>query len=201
MAIAHMGYWQSDSIDSRTFWISPELSEMYGLAAEDGIIAIADIRARYLGSAPQELFRHYCQCWEDGQPYAVRGQYHHPDGRIIDYSVHGEAERDDAGRIVRVSGIVRDVTDEVAAIRSSTASEKQLADFLDTASDWCWETDTEHRFCQLERGSEWAKSMLGVAGFGLTRWDLPLVPEDLGRMREHQAEMLPEIRTVTEATM
>ena len=41
MAIAHMGYWQSDSIDSRTFWISPELSEMYGLAAEDGIIAIA----------------------------------------------------------------------------------------------------------------------------------------------------------------
>jgi diguanylate cyclase (GGDEF)-like protein/PAS domain S-box-containing protein len=189
MAIAHMGYWQSDSIDSRTFWISPELSEMYGLAAEDGIIAIADIRARYLGSAPQELFRHYCQCWEDGQPYAVRGQYHHPDGRIIDYSVHGEAERDDAGRIVRVSGIVRDVTDEVAAIRSSTASEKQLADFLDTASDWCWETDTEHRFCQLERGSEWAKSMLGVPGFGLTRWDLPLVPEDLGRMREHQADL------------
>ena len=31
--------------------------------------------------------------------------------------------------------------------------------------------------------------MLGVAGFGLTRWDLPLVPEDLGRMLEHQADL------------
>jgi len=189
MAIAHMGYWQSDSPDSRTFWISPELSEMYGLPAEDGLAAIAEIRARYLGSAPHELLQHYRRCWQDGQPYAVRGQYRHPDGRVIDYSVHGEAERDEAGRIVRVSGIVRDITDEVAAIRSTAASEKQLADFLETASDWCWETDTEHRFCQLERGSEWAKSMLGVPGFGLTRWDLPLVPEDVSRMREHKADL------------
>ena len=189
MAIAHMGYWQSDSVDSRTFWISPELTEMYGLVAEDGLIAIAEIRSRYLGSAPEDLFRHYCRCWEDGQPYAVRGQYRHPDGRIIDYSVHGEAERDAAGRIVRVSGIVRDVTDEVAAIRSSAAAERQLADFLETASDWCWETDTDHRFSQLERGSEWARSMLGVPGFGLTRWDLPLIPEDVSRMREHKADL------------
>ena len=46
MAIALIGYWQSDSADSQTLWISPELSAMYGLPAENGIIAVADIRAR-----------------------------------------------------------------------------------------------------------------------------------------------------------
>ena len=189
MAIARLGYWQSGSADSQTLWISPELSAMYGLPAENGIIAVADIRARYLGSAPQELFQHACRCWNDGQPYAVRGQYRHPDGRIIDYSVHGEAIRDDAGRIVGISGIVRDVTDEVAAIRSSTASEKQLADFLETASDWCWETDAEHRFSQLDRGSDWAQSVLGVPGFGYARWELPLIPEDRERVLAHKADL------------
>ena len=189
MAIARMGYWQSESADSRVLWISSELGVMYGLATVDGTVAIDDIRARYVGRAPDELFRHYRRCWQDGEPYAVRGQYRHPDGRLVDYAVHGEAERDGQGRVVRVSGIVRDVTEEVAAIRSSAESQRMLADFLETASDWCWETDRDHRFCRLDRGADLAEVMLGNQAYGLTRWELPLAPEDEERMRRHRADL------------
>ncbi len=188
LTIARMGYWYSDDPASGELWVSPEMQALYGLTTPDGVMPIPTIRASYIddGGEPLRLFH---QCWIDGQSYVVPVRYRHPDGRVLDLRIHGEAERDAKGRIVRVCGIVKDVTEETQALRASEASERQLADFLETASDWCWETDAEHRFCQLERGSEWAKAMLGVPGFGLTRWDLPLIPEDVGRMREHKADL------------
>ncbi len=188
LTIARMGYWYSDDPASGVLWMSPEMEALYGLTAPDGIVSIPELRSSYIddGGEPLRLFH---QCWASGQSYVVPVRYRHPDGRVLDFRIHGEAERDAADRIVRVCGIVKDVTEELQALRASEASERQLQDFLETASDWCWETDTDHRFSQLERGSEWAKSMLNVPGFGLARWDLPLISEDVERMRQHKADL------------
>jgi diguanylate cyclase (GGDEF)-like protein/PAS domain S-box-containing protein len=189
MAIAGMGYWQSAGPDSKTLWISPELAALYGIATTDGIIAVADVRARYLGTAAADLNRGLLLCWSDGLPYRVEGQYRHPDGQVIDLSVHGEAERDAAGRVVAVSGIVRDVSEEKAVLRSFAASEQRLADFISTASDWCWQTDADHRLLPNALPDEINTAIQTIAAGHVARWDLPYLPEDHEAMARHRADM------------
>jgi diguanylate cyclase (GGDEF)-like protein/PAS domain S-box-containing protein len=189
MAIARMGYWRSAGPGHPTLWISPELSDMYGLATRDGFLPVAEIRARFLGTAPEELARGLACCWQDGTPYSVHVQYRHPLGQTVDFAVHGEAERDATGAITGISGIVRDISEEQAALRSVTDSEQRLSDFIGTASDWCWQTGPDHRFLPLALPSERNSAILTIADGGLARWELPIVPEHREAMQRHRADM------------
>jgi diguanylate cyclase (GGDEF)-like protein len=189
MAIARMGYWQSGLPGSGTIWISPELSAMYGLPTKDGMASLADIRARFLGTAVEELRSGLDRCWSEGTAYTVQAQYRHPRGDVVDFAIHGEAERDERGVITGISGIVRDITEEQAALRSVSASEQRLADFVSTASDWCWQTGPDHRFLALPLPGERNAAILAIAAGGFARWELPIVPEQREAMARHRADM------------
>ncbi len=189
MAIARMGYWRTAGLDGGIIWISPELSTMFGLATDNGRIRLEEIRSRYLGTAAEDLRRSQAICRAEGLPFFVHAQYSHPQGHVIDLAVHGEAERDETGAITGISGIVRDISEEQAALRSVTASEQRLSDFISTASDWCWQTGPDHRFLPVALPSERNKAILTIAAGGLTRWDLPIVPEHREAMARHRADM------------
>lgn len=189
LKIARMGYWRCDDLNSGGLWISPELAAMYQLPTDRGRVTFEAIRAGYLGEAPAELARNMAACWADGQAYVVRARYRRSDGVILDYAVHGEAERDESGRVVQVSGIVRDVTDETAALARLAHSEQRLADFVSTASDWCWETDADHRFRETRLDSSEATVLRELPVVGLRRWELPVVPEERCRMEQHRLDV------------
>lgn len=189
LKIARMGYWLCNDLDSGTLWISPELAGMYRLATDDGRVSFEAVRRGYLDEAPAELARSMIACWTDGEPYVVRGRYRRGDGAILDYAVHGEAERDGLGRVVQVSGIVRDVTEETAALARLAHSEQRLADFVSTASDWCWETDVEHRFRETRIDSGEGTVVRELRVVGLRRWDLPVIPDDRERMEQHRLDV------------
>jgi diguanylate cyclase (GGDEF)-like protein/PAS domain S-box-containing protein len=188
--IARMGYWQAESPDSSTFWISPELAAMYQLETDEGRVAIQAIRDHYLGQAPEELARVYRQCWQVGEAYCVHGGYQRPDGTRLQFAVHGEAERDENGHVIRVSGIVRDITEETEVLKRVAASEQRLTDFVTTASDWCWETGPDHRFMALHEREGEPTGIKRVDIAGRTRRDLPVVPEDRERMDRHFEDIL-----------
>ncbi|WP_293425174.1 putative bifunctional diguanylate cyclase/phosphodiesterase [Phreatobacter sp.] len=189
MGIARMGYWQAATADSPNFWISPELAAMYEMKTDDGAVPILTVRGRYLAESRPIIAHAYEQCWRTGETYAVHGRFQRRCGEIIDYMVHGEAERDEDGGIRRVSGIVRDVSEEMRAMRRMAESEQRLADFVATASDWCWESDSEHRLLPhaIHDGSFSAIQM--VAAGGKPRWELSFLPEDRDAMAAHRADM------------
>ncbi len=143
IGMAHMGYWESQSADAADFWISPELAAFYELETSDGFIPIACVRERYLPASRELLQAHYAACWSGGPAYAVHARLMKPDDRIVDCMVHGEPECDEHGRVQRVIGIVRDVTEETSVLRRLAESEQRLADFVSTASDWCWERNSK----------------------------------------------------------
>lgn len=174
MTIAGMGYWVVKVSDPATFWISPELADLVGVPA--GPIPVNMLRDRYHGDGAARVFAAFQHCVSAGTPYAVDVTYRHPDGRDLDLRVHGEAERDTLGSIVRISGIVVDKTQETEALKRVAASEQMLADFLDTATDWCWQTDAEHRFTRFEAGSATNRTIDLSLVIGKRRWDLD-VPE------------------------
>jgi len=183
-----MGYWESQSAAATDFWISPELAVLYEFETDDGFIPIATVRERFLPESRKVLEEHYAACWAWGQPYAVQTRLRRSDGSLLDCMVHGEPEFAD-GQVRRVSGIVRDVTEETSALRRLAESEQRLADFVSTASDWCWETDTAHRLLPYPKLLDGNAAFQTVASGGKARWELTYAPEDAEAMARLRADM------------
>lgn len=187
--LARMGYWESESPDATSFWISPELAAFYEFETADGFIPIATVRECYLPESREVLAAHYAACWAGGRPYAVNTRLRRFDGSLLDCVVHGEPEFDTHGRVQRVSGIVRDVTEETSALRRLAESEQRLADFVSTASDWCWESDATHRLLPYRQSLVGNAAFQSVAAGGRARWELAYAPEDADAMARHRADM------------
>lgn len=187
--MARMGYWESHSATATDVWISPEFAAFYQFETVDGFIPIATVRARYLPESREILEAHDAACWAEGQPYAVQAKLRGSDGRVLDCVVHGEPEFDAYGEVRRVSGIVRDVTEETSALRRLAESEQRLADFVSTASDWCWESDADHRLLPYPKSLAGNAAFQTVAAGRRARWELAYAPEDAEAMARHRADM------------
>ena len=111
------------------------------------------------------------------------------DGSLLDCVVHGEPEFDASGQVRHVSGIVRDVTEETSALRRLAESEQRLADFVSTASDWCWESDAAHQLLPYPKLLNGNAAFQTVASGRRARWELAYAPEDGEAMALHRADM------------
>lgn len=187
--MARMGYWESQSAAATDFWISPELAAFYEFETVDGLIPIVTASRRYVPESRRILEAHYAACWAEGQPYAVQARLRRSDGSLLDCVVHGEPEFDALGQVRRVSGIVRDVTEETSALRRLAESEQRLADFVSTASDWCWESDAAHRMLPYPKSLPGNAAFQTVAAGGKARWELAYAPEDEEGMARLRADM------------
>jgi PAS domain S-box-containing protein len=78
---------------------------------------------------------------------------------------------DTAGEVARYIAIKRDITERKETEAKLMASEARFKDFAETASDWLWETDAEHRFVYLadESGAYRGPGLPPAAG--KTRFD------------------------------
>jgi diguanylate cyclase (GGDEF)-like protein/PAS domain S-box-containing protein len=83
-----------------------------------------------------------------------------------------------------------DVTEKRRAQWQVVESEQRFRDFVSSASDWCWETDAEHRFTFI---SDAMKALLGVdptACIGLKRTEFAPIFEDQAASEAHLADFL-----------
>jgi diguanylate cyclase (GGDEF)-like protein/PAS domain S-box-containing protein len=82
-----------------------------------------------------------------------------------------------------------DVTAQANAQRALEDNRQRFEDFAESASDWCWETDAEHRYVDpdLFMGRE---ARFGSKDYvGQRRIDLPLAPEDRPVLEAHMLDL------------
>jgi len=142
---------------------------------------------------------------QDGEVSDFVNPLKRKDGSIWHGSANVRLDKDEAGNVVGVSGVVRDVTrrveieNELSAYREHleelieertqelVANRKRFADFAEVGSDWLWEADENHRFTWFsERMGEVLKADPGKL-IGTSPFDLPH-PEE-SRLSEKWAEM------------
>jgi PAS domain S-box-containing protein len=93
-----------------------------------------------------------------------------PDGAIKHVHLVVRATNDGPGSNDFI-GTITDLTAVKEANQALQESEQRFCDYAETASDWYWETDAEHRFIPLtERVRELGRLPL-TSRIGLTRWD------------------------------
>jgi diguanylate cyclase (GGDEF)-like protein/PAS domain S-box-containing protein len=111
------------------------------------------------------------------------------DGGVFWIELNGNPVHDEAGTFIGYRGTGRDITDRVLAEQRLRASEQRLADYLATASDWIWETDTAHRIILLD-GNRPAGSLPLDAVLGRRRWEVAGADPDTDpHWREHRATL------------
>ncbi len=93
-----------------------------------------------------------------------------PDGGKRYWSVSGLPVFDETGRFVGYRGLGRHITERKRVEERLRESEQRFRDYAEIASDWFWESDSEHRFTSFTRSA-------ATGGFvrdfiGKRRWEL-----------------------------
>ena len=99
-------------------------------------------------------------------------------GRIIAFTISTL----DGGRWLAVH---KDITDEHDAKRKLTESEQRFRDFTSVASDWCWETDKDHKFTFFTDAFEAFTGISPKELLGRSRSELPILEEDRPAVEAH----------------
>jgi PAS domain S-box-containing protein len=77
--------------------------------------------------------------------------------------------------VVKLRGIMVDVTDRRSAEQALRKSEERFRALTALSSDFYWETDREHRFVMMEYGKSFHGSMPSAAYLGKRRWEMSSV--------------------------
>lgn len=110
---------------------------------------------------------------------------HRDDGSINYIRVSGNPFYDADGAFAGYRGTSTNVTPQFEANLALELSNDRFRDFATAASDWCWETDAEHRYLDPESFGGRSASFGTLDFVGQRRIDLPFVEEDRPVLEQH----------------
>ena len=159
------------SPDGKQLRANPALVRLNGYATEaDMLSGVNDIASEwYVDPTRRDEFKRILR--EHGRVTDFQSEvYRHKTRERIWVSENAWEVRDEGGRLQYYEGSVRDITAEKRAAQRLGESEQRFRDYADTASDWFWESDREHRFTYLS-SSERRPNLRDSAVIGKKRWD------------------------------
>ena len=109
------------------------------------------------------------------------------DGEYRWFLFQAEPLRDESGNIVKWYGSSTDIEDRKRAEEALRESEVRFRDYAETASDWFWETGSDHKVTRVSDHLN-AVGIPPASLTGLARWDLANdVESEPDKWRRHRA--------------
>jgi PAS domain S-box-containing protein len=193
--LSHTSSWAWDMIRGDFTHTSAELYRLFGFDPDDPAATTPAIQARVVAEdfrALSEMLRRAVREMTMRLDFNFRIAL--PDGTIKHVHSVADAVLDRTGRIAEFVGTHMDVTEQYnarerleKALDALRESEQRFRDYAETASDWLWETDADHRFTRYSEHTE-VPGAIGV--IGQFRWDiasdLAAEPE---KWRQHRATL------------
>jgi diguanylate cyclase (GGDEF)-like protein/PAS domain S-box-containing protein len=177
-SMAHLASFQWE-VDANTVIWSPEMFQIFGLDPAQGAPNLEGQAQLYTPASTQNLYDAVSKALAGGMPYHLELTAVRPDGEQRPCDVRGFPQRDGSGRVVRITGLVQDITERKQAEAAFKASEERWKFAIEGAGDglWDWNIQTGQAFF-----SSRYKQMFGYvdADFGTTsdEWSKRIHPED-----------------------
>lgn len=183
-AVAGVGHWSAQVVSGQVSW-SAEMFCIYGRDPETFIPTNATVMSCFAPEARMRFQVEVDRMLDEGVEVGLESQIVHPDGSIRHVSIIGTAEKDQAGKVVRVFGVTQDITDRKSAEIALKQSEERLDLAIDAANAAIWDMDlTTNKLSVSPRLAEFL--MYDPESWVLNIEDRHQLshPDDLDRVRE-----------------
>ncbi len=188
-SLAVLGSWVYDIASNRYHW-SDGAHHLFGTdpagpppAPREFLASIASEDQRRWQDVHRRAIKH-------GSEARLEYRYKKPDGELIWVRSVALPEMNRSGRILRIAGIVQDITAMSAMTQQLAASEAKFRDLTQLSADWVWETDTLHRLSYLSEsavpalGGDWVRT-----GIGRCCWEFGTVDFPRADWEGHRADL------------
>ncbi|MBE7433009.1 MAG: PAS domain S-box protein [Anaerolineales bacterium] len=153
--IAHVGHWTWDIRENRVMW-SDEMKRIFGLDPDMVEGDLNEVIARSIHPDDQEKVNAAnISVIADGKPTPLEYRVIRSDGSVrMVWAEAGEAITDNDGKVVKLSGIVQDITDRKRVEEELRESEAKLRRLIEQSADGIMLTDEQGRLVEWNRGQE-----------------------------------------------
>lgn len=148
--LARLGHWEY-LVDEGSMRWSLEIMEMLGFESEHGPPSPSQRAGMHTPESWARLDAALESTITTGKPFQLDIELKRLDGEHRWLTVRGEAERDDAGRVVKVIGIAQDITEHKSIEAALRASEQRLEEAQTLCQVGSWELDRDNATMRWSR--------------------------------------------------
>lgn len=167
--IAQLGSWEKDLVQGEIEW-SEEARRIFAWAVDEPLTYAAFVQRLHPEDASKVLAAHTAAL--TGQaPLEIEYRIVLPDGAVRHLAERGELIRDQDGRLVRIAGVVQDISERKQMEMALANEQKMLRTFIDTVPDVLYAKDRDSRFLLanaatvVQVGAASAEAMIGKSDF------------------------------------
>lgn len=177
-SMAHLASFEWDADTNTTTW-SPEMFRIFGRDPALGVPNLEGQAALYTPESAQLLYDAIGEAMAEGTPYELELMAVMPDGEHRPCYVKAYPQTNASGRVVRIVGLLQDITERKRAEAALVASEGRWKFAIEGAGDglWDWNIQTGKAYY-----SPRYKAMLGFAeediGDTADEWSKRIHPDD-----------------------
>ena len=187
--VGHCGVWEYD-VASRSFTIDAQQARLYGAPEDIGVVTLDQWRGSVHRDDFSRVEAHLTGVTHGDLPYDLSFRIRRPDGRLRWLRSLGQGQRDEHGRVVRVVGLDRDVTEQEESAQKLRDAGERLSMAVDAAGGVAWVVSG------TPRALNWNSHGLEVYGVDLLEhpdaWLDVVLPEDQPRVAAAWREALAD---------
>ena len=154
------------------FYGSEEIYRIWGFDPAQGVPSRKAVLQRIHPDDRDRLNAQVERALSEKKRYSAAYRIVLPDGTVKHLESIGQPLFSTNGELVEVVATQIDVTERKRAEEALRESEAKFRDYAESASDWYWETDPDHKFTRLtEDERRLAQGLPTVSRIGVARWE------------------------------
>src|SRR5712675_2863827 len=173
------------------FYGSEEIYRIWGFDPAQGVPSRKAVLQRIHPDDRDRLNAEVERALSEKKRYSTAYRIVLPDGTVKHLESIGQPVFSTNGELVEVVATQIDVTERKCAEEALRESEAKFRDYAESASDWYWETDPDHKFTRLtEDERRIARGLATVSRIGVARWEFAMDVESEPEKWELHRSML-----------
>jgi PAS domain S-box-containing protein len=169
--LTHTGSWVWDPRAEKVLFCSEEMFRIFGLDPRESLPSRENFRQQIHPEDRDWVKKRFEESLRERVDTFAEYRVLLPDGTVRHINASGHPVLNEDGQLVEFVGTAVDVTERKRAEKALRESEAKFRDYAESASDWYWETDPDHKFTRVTDYERLvARGFAPVSRIGLARW-------------------------------
>src|SRR5712672_3594184 len=144
--LTHTGSWAWDPRTQKVLYCSEEMFRIFGLDPRESLPTHNNFRQQIHPEDRDWVKKRFEESLRERVDTFAEYRALLPDGTVRHISASGHPVLNADGELIEFIGTATDVTERKRAEEALRGSEAKFRDYAESASDWYWETDPDHKF-------------------------------------------------------